>query len=240
MLSNGKYSRTSHYLFSPGTTSDDRQNHQWFEDICKLNTVVHTEKLDGENNCLNGVGVFARSHGAITTHPWSNYLKVKHNLMKKDLIDLDLEIFGENLYAKHSIEYTNIDQHFYVFAVRQDGMWLSWEEVCMWAGLFDFPTVPLLGYSYPKQMFEENGLTPEQFTKHVLSIVKEPSTFNSIDTYTGKNCTMEGIVTRNALGFSVDLFKENVFKYVRSNHVKTDKHWIRNWKRAPLNWEKKI
>ena len=48
-----KYGRTYHYPFSPGTTSDDRINHTYWEDIREINTLVHTEKLDGENNCLS-------------------------------------------------------------------------------------------------------------------------------------------------------------------------------------------
>jgi hypothetical protein len=57
-----KYGRTYHYPFSPGTTSDDRINHTYWEDIQRIKTLVHTEKLDGENNCLSQWGVFARSH----------------------------------------------------------------------------------------------------------------------------------------------------------------------------------
>ena len=44
-------------------------------------------------------------------------------------------------------------------------------------------------------------------------------------------------MTRSIDEYHVDAFKENVFKYVRKNHVSTDEHWSRNWKRAPLLWE---
>ena len=60
-----KYGRTYHYPFSPGTTSDDRINHTYWEDIQQIETLIHTEKLDGENNCLNRHGVFAL---ACSTH----------------------------------------------------------------------------------------------------------------------------------------------------------------------------
>ena len=102
-----KYGRTYHYPFSPGTTSDDRINADYWSDVNDIDRLVHTEKLDGENTCLNQYGVFARSHAAPTRHPWANYLKEKWNLIKHDLGDL--EIFGENIYAIHSIEYTNIE-----------------------------------------------------------------------------------------------------------------------------------
>ena len=48
-----KYGRTYHFPFSPGTTSDDRINHTYWEDIQRIDTLVYTEKLDGENNCLH-------------------------------------------------------------------------------------------------------------------------------------------------------------------------------------------
>ena len=57
--------------FLPGTTSDDRINHTYWEDIQQIETLIHTEKLDGENNCLSRHGVFARSHAAPTTSPWT-------------------------------------------------------------------------------------------------------------------------------------------------------------------------
>lgn len=63
-----KYGRTYHYLFLPGTISDDQINHTYWEDIRKIDKLVHTEKLDGENNCLNRFGVFARSHATCLSH----------------------------------------------------------------------------------------------------------------------------------------------------------------------------
>ncbi len=54
------------------------------------------------------------------------------------------------------------------------------------------------------------------------------------DAFTGEPATMEGVVTRNADSYSTDEFSKNVFKYVRKEHVKTDEHWTRNWRRAKL------
>ena len=224
-----KYGRTFHYPFSPGTTSDDRINHYYWEDVSAIEKIVHTEKLDGENTCLNQYGVFARSHVAPTVHPWANYLKERWHLIKNDLGDL--EIFGENLYAIHSIRYANLEHHFYVFGVRVLDQWLSWEEVQFYAALLDFPTVPELRIVEP--------IGQPIFEKTALAIVNQPSIFDSFDVHTQEPCVMEGIVSRNADGYMVDNFKKNVFKYVRKDHVKTDEHWTRNWKRAPLKWERK-
>ena len=224
-----KYGRTYHYPFSPGTTSDDRINHRYWEDVAKLERVVHTEKLDGENTCLNKFGVFARSHAAPTIHPWANYLKQRWDLIRNDLGEL--EIFGENLYAIHSIEYQHLQEHFYVFGIREKDKWLSWEETKFYAGMLDFSVVPELAMVKPKEQ--------SSFEAGVLDLVKEASSFGSVDTITQEICTMEGIVTRNVDAFQVDQFKYNVFKWVRKGHVKTSEHWSRNWKRAPLAWEKR-
>ena len=223
-----KYGRTFHYPFSPGTTSDDRINHGYWSDMQSIEQVIHTEKLDGENTCLNQYGVFARSHAAPTRHPWANYLKERWQMMKHYLGDL--EIFGENIYAIHSIEYLEIEHHFYVFAIRHLDNWLSWEEVKFYAAMLDFPTVPELKIQQPNdQVILE---------KTVLDFVNQPSIFKSIDVHTKEECTMEGIVSRNVNEYLVKGFKKNVFKYVRKNHIRTDEHWTRNWKRAPLKWEK--
>jgi len=137
-----KYGRTYHFPFSPGTTSDDRINTNYWQDIQQLKTIVHTEKLDGENNCMNKYGVFARSHAAPTTSPWTRDIRTKWALLKNDFGDL--ELFGENLYAIHSIEYRKLEHYYFVFAVRYHDQWLAWEEVKFYAALFDFPTVPEL------------------------------------------------------------------------------------------------
>jgi hypothetical protein len=137
-----KYPRTLHLPFSPGTTSDDRIA----RDVSALTggaPIVITEKLDGENTCLNRWGVFARSHAAPTRNPWASYLWDTWNRVKNELGDL--EIFGESLYAVHSITYTGLrDGYFYVFALRDGERWLAWDEVTLYARLLDLPTVPVL------------------------------------------------------------------------------------------------
>lgn len=223
-----KYGRTYHYPFSPGTTSDDRVNHNYWDDVRKIEMLVHTEKLDGENTCISKLGVFARSHAAPTRHPWAGYLKEKWSFLKHDLGDV--EIFGENLYAIHSIEYSNLEDHFFVFGIREGDRWYSWEETKFYAALMDFPTVPEIEIIKPN--------TEESFKESVLSKVENNSVLNSKDVYTEEACSMEGLVSRNINEYKVEDFKQNVFKYVRKNHVKTGEHWTRSWKRARLKWEK--
>ncbi len=82
---------------------------------------------------------------APTVSPWTESLRRFWQLIKNDLGSL--EIFLENLYAVHSIEYRNIEHHFYVLAVREHDQWLSWEETKFYAGMLDLPTVPELKIS---------------------------------------------------------------------------------------------
>ncbi len=221
-----KYGRTYHYPFSPGTTSDDRINDRYWEDMQEIETLVHTEKLDGENNCLNRNGVFARSHAAPTVSPWTQQIRQRWQLMKNDLGDL--ELFGENLYAIHSIEYQRLETHYFVFAIRCLDMWLSWDEVKFYASAFDLPVVPELA------TLRINGYTESGLRDEIIHMAQEPSVFGSFDVQTQTACSREGVVTRNTGEYPVAEFAHNVFKYVRRGHVKTDEHWTRNWKRARL------
>jgi RNA ligase len=224
-----KYGRTYHYPFSPGTTSDDRISHNYWHDVQNIGSLVHTEKLDGENNCLSAHGVFARSHVAPTTSPWTRAIRERWQSIKNDLGEV--EIFGENVYAVHAIAYRQLEHHYYVFGVRCLDKWLSWEEVKFYAAMFDFAVVPEL------QTVAPAGMSQAVFRECVLALAKEPSTLQSYDLHTGKRCTREGIVSRNADEYPVSNFAQHVFKYVRKGHVKTDEHWTRNWKRARLRWE---
>ena len=113
-----KYSRTLHAPISLGTTSDDRFIPSgYLKAFADMDDVVITEKLDGQNNCFNKYGVFARSHAAPSLHPWDKPLRERWQLIKNDLNDL--EIFGENMYAIHSIAYRKLESYFYVFAVKR-------------------------------------------------------------------------------------------------------------------------
>ena len=224
-----KYGRTYHYPFSPGTTSDDRINHGYWRDVQAISNLVHTEKLDGENNCLSAYGVFARSHTAPTASPWTRALRERWQSIRHDLNDI--EIFGENLYAVHSIAYKRLEHHYYVFAARCQDTWLCWEEVKWYAAFFDLAVVPELKV-VPPSIMDERG-----FREEVLMLAGQASLLEAYDAHTLDPCTREGIVSRNAGEFRVADFAHHVFKYVRKDHVKTDEHWTRNWKRARLRWE---
>ena len=175
------------------------------------------------------MGVFARSHATPTQSAWTVQLRQRWQSIRNDLGNLD--IFGENLYAIHSIEYQHLEEYFYVFAIRCQDKWLSWEEVQFYATLFDLPTVPEI--SLPKS---ENKI---EFEKNIVYTHQKHSSFQSRDVLTKKPSAMEGIVTRDAQAFSLDEFSHRVFKYVREK-IMLKQMCIGNviGKRAPLIWEK--
>ncbi len=217
-----KYPRTYHFPFSLGTTSDDRisKDYTFVENI----PIIITEKLDGQNDAISKNGVYARSHGTPTQHPWDNAIWDIWNRIKNDL-DEDTYIFGENMYAIHSIQYKQLESYYYIFGVRIKDEWLSWDDVKEWAYLLDLPTVPVL--------FQGNSNNVKSI---IETLVKSPSTFDGFDVRSNDNC-MEGIVCRKENSFHSDDFSTSVLKWVRGKHVNTDEHWTRNWKRQPLKWE---
>ncbi|WP_229367705.1 RNA ligase family protein [Fibrisoma limi] len=179
---------------------------------------------------MSRYGVFARSHAAPSSSPWTAWLRERWQRIRHELGEL--EVFGENLYAIHSIRYSQLDSHFFVFAIRDADRWLSWEEVVFYTRLLDFDTVPQLALC-------NQPFTADQVQGQVKALAGQPSVFGSVDALTGFPCSREGIVSRNADGFPVAQFANNVFKYVRSGHVQTDEHWTRHWQRAPLRAERR-
>ena len=227
-----KYPRTYHFPLSPGTTSDDRIAKSF--DCLLHEPIVITEKLDGENTCLNQYGVFARSHAAPTRNPWAGYLWDTWNELHRQLGNL--ELFGESLYAVHSLVYNNLESYFYLFAIREGERWLSWEEVEFYAALLQFPTVPVLYKSRIVELPEELNTHPkEKLTSLIEQMVQQPSALSNPELGFVQR---EGIIARVAREFPDEAFAQCVYKWVRKNHVKTDQHWTRNWQRARLNREK--
>lgn len=233
-----KYFRSYHLPFSPGATSDDKISKDY--SFLENKPVVITEKLDGQNDGQNSDGVYARSHATFTEHKWDRAIWDIHSRIRdqiqsiKDLLEIeDLDpdndqvfLFGENMYAIHSLEYKKLESYYYVFGIRVGHIWLSWDEVEEMCELLALPTVPVI----KKGIFSD-------IKKEVESIVIKPSLLDAYDTKTGQEM-MEGVVVRNAARFNNDDSMENLLKWVRPNHVNSDEHWTRNWKKANLIWQK--
>jgi hypothetical protein len=211
-----KYNRTYHLPWSPGTTSDDRISKS-VDTLLGIDIVI-TEKLDGENCGMINGGVYARSHATYTESPWSREVREIHKKIGKH-INNNVYIFGENMEGIHSIQYSNLKSYYYIFGVRDNNIWIPWEQVEEYAYLLDIPTVPVL--------FKGVVNTKEELQKIVEDLVKQPSELGG---------EREGIVVRNASLFHNDDFSQSVMKWVRRGHVQTDEHWTRNWKKAKINY----
>jgi hypothetical protein len=231
-----KYNRTYHVPWSPGTTSDDRFI-STLDDIIGHEIVV-TEKLDGENNGIEKGGVYARSHIEYSKHPWGEMVRNVHKASKK-LISNNEILFGENMEGIHSIRYDKLSFPFYLFAVRtshynkdsgsESMIFESWDTTVEYSKLFNFPTVPLL--------FRGIISTEKELKELTLELTSQRSHLDSYDAYHENPTNMEGVVIRRSCSFNSNNFKTYVAKWVRKDHVKTDEHWTKNWKRAKIKWK---
>lgn len=208
-----KYKRTYHLPWSLGTTNDDKIS----KDVSNIIGVriIITEKLDGENTGMVNDGVYARSHSTFTKSPWSVGVRSLHDNKVRGNLEDNVYLFGENMEGIHSIEYTELDSYFYLFGVRKDEIYLSWDLVEEYSFLLDIPTVPVL--------FDGVVESVEELIKIVNNLVESDSKFGG---------DIEGIVVRTFEEFHGDDFHKNVLKWVREDHVKTDEHWTRNWKKS--------
>lgn len=211
-----KYGRTYHLPNSPGTTNDDRISDDVYSLLGK--EIIISEKLDGSNTGMVDEGVYGRSHAVFTKNPWDQEVRQLHDLKVRGMLGDGVFLFGENLEGIHSIEYTNLKSYFYIFGVRDNNIWIPWNLVEEYSYLLDIPLVPIL---FRGVVNTENEL---------LSIVESLVTKESV--LGGKR---EGIVVRTAEGFDNSDFGTNVMKWVRKDHVQTDTHWTRNWKKAKIN-----
>ena len=193
-----KYGRTMHVPWSPGIHDDDKA----------LKTMAHFEgkriivtlKMDGENTNMYTDHIHARSidskggeERAWVKQFWST---IAHDIPE------GWRICGENLWAKHSIEYKDLSSYFYGFSMWDErNNCLSWDET--------------------KEFFEILGITPVPvlydgiYSEQALRIVEGKLDWE----------TDEGYVIRLADAYSYGQFKSSVAKYVRAGHVQTTVHW---------------
>lgn len=137
-------------------------------------------------------------------HPSRNIVKQIHATIAPQIPE-GWKLFGENIYAKHSILYDKLTDYFYLFGVWTDKQeCLSWDDTVAWAEILGLQTVPVL-YS---------GVWDEDKIKAC---------------WTGKSAfgeEQEGYVVRLASSFKLEDFSKSVMKVVRRGHVQTSQHWM--------------
>jgi hypothetical protein len=202
-----KYPRTFHLPWSGCVHSDDKVT-QWLDNFVGKRVIV-TEKMDGENTSLYTDYYHARSVDS-RNHPSRNRAKALHSQFAYD-IPYGWRICVENMFAKHSIAYDNLESYIYGFSVWDEkNNCLSWDETQEWFELLDIPSVPVL----------YDGIWDEDAIK---ALYDEKTDWD----------TSEGYVVRLADSFSYGEFRKCVAKYVRSEHIQTVKHWMHGQKVEP-------
>lgn len=203
-----KYPRTLHFEWSQGATDDDKISY----DVSSLIGVpiVITEKIDGSNTCLECNSCFARTHSGPPAHPSFDGFKALHAEIKWR-IPRNTQIFGEWVYAVHSIKYNTLPGYFLLFNIRDlsNMQWASWEEVELWAEELNLPTVPVL---FKGQVSSEKEL--KKLTESFMNTVSQCGDIK------------EGVVVRVQKSFDDENFPFCVAKIVRANHVDPNNdHW---------------
>lgn len=195
-----KYPRSWHLPWSQGQTKDDRT----LEDCSNFEgrEVVVTSKMDGENTTIYKDYIHARSIDG--RHHWSrDWVKNLQGRIGYEIPD-GWRICGENLYAEHSIGYSDLESYFMVFSIwNENNECLSWQETVDYCDILGLKTVPVL-YA---------GVWDEKLVRSL---------------WTEKDReTHEGYVVRLARSYSYFEFNKSLAKFVRANHVSSENHhWM--------------
>jgi predicted kinase len=191
------YPRTPHLPWSPGASADDVRA----DSVSGLRgcDVVVTEKLDGENTTLYRDGLHARSPDS-GHHPSRTWVKALQGRIGAG-IPAGWRICGENMFARHSLAYRDLDAWFYGFSVWDDrDTCLGWDETERFLRRLGVPVPPVLW----RGVLDERAL-------RALTVDTE---------------RQEGYVVRPAGAFARADFARRVAKWVRPRHVTTDTHWM--------------
>ncbi|MEV0389416.1 RNA ligase family protein [Nonomuraea sp. NPDC050643] len=190
------YPRTPHVPWSPGVTSDDVRAGGLSG--LRGREVVVTEKLDGENTTLYPDGMHARSLDS-AHHPSRAWVKGLQGRVG-GRIPAGWRVCGENMYARHSIAYQELESYFYGFSVWAGDRCLSWDRMVAFLRELGIPVPAVLW----RGVFDERALRGLR-----------------LDTE-----RQEGYVVRAVEGFGREEFAGRVAKWVRRGHVQTDTHWM--------------
>ncbi|MFF3862762.1 RNA ligase family protein [Streptomyces sp. NPDC002209] len=190
------YPRTPHLPWSPGAAADDVRA-RGLAGLAGREVVV-TEKLDGENTTLYADGLHARSLDS-GHHPSRAWVKGLQSRIGAG-IPAGWRVCGENLYARHSIPYEDLDSWFHGFSVWDGEHCLDWDRTVSFLHGLGVPTPRVLW----RGVFDERALRRLR-----------------LDT-----ARQEGYVVRTVAGFTRADFGRYVAKWVRVGHVQTDTHWM--------------
>ena len=207
-----KYPRTHHLPWSASNSSDDC----WWKDCSAFEgkEIVVTEKIDGECSTVYPDGwTHARSLDS-AAHPSRSWLKGYVARWAYE-IPKGWRVTGENLYAWHSIFYTELPTYFFVFGIYdENNQCIAWDDVEAFCQLCNLRTVPVL----------YRGIWDENLIRERWTGVGAFPTF--VSPHQGERCQAEGYVVRATEAFPHAEFTKHCAKWVRSHHVQTDENWL--------------
>jgi len=232
-----KYPKTFHFQHSENLQNDDRMLTS--TSALKNRRVIVSLKLDGEGTTCYRSYIHARSISS-KDHPTRHWVKRLHASIKH-LIPEGWRICGENMFALHSVYYTDLPSYFIVFAIfDQYNTEISWDEtvkMCNELGLLHVPVLydGIYDLDEIKQCHTEKPIyySGQPFYKgwQPKNNVTDFKTFRDmilkshlIETFSDP--TQEGYVLRVADSFDYDNFVNYTGKFVRKAHVATSDHWM--------------
>lgn len=201
-----KYPRTPYLLLTRTADPSDR-----IVDGKELlgKPLVFTIKMDGSNVTLCRDGCGARN-GFNADHYSFDLLKAVQAQIGY-LLPENVQIFGEWLFAKHSIHYKGslaLDDYLQIFGALDIQTKTFWSvgQVTKFCKEFQLKQVEARYWEVFHRIDDLYNMARMVFDE----VVAEGH---------------EGIVIRNTREFPYDSFSDNVCKMVRENHVQTDEHW---------------
>jgi len=121
------------------------------------------------------------------------------------LLDDNMRVCGENLYALHSVKYTELPSYFMMFSMWVDNQCMSWDDTVEYSRVLGLEMVPVI-YD---------------------GIYNKEEIINAFAPYEKTN---EGYVIRLAEEFSYGNFRRSTAKYVRPEFRQAVNnahgHWI--------------
>lgn len=200
-----KYPKTPHVPWSVGT-SDDKTLADDSQFIGK--EVVVTLKMDGENTSIYRGYMHARSLYP-PNHPSQSWVKQLAGQIGW-LLEGDERVCGENLYAKHTVEYNELPTYFMVFSIWKGDLCYDWKHTLLLCYELDrLNTVPVIY----EGVYDKSKI---------------------IEAYQPYAAINEGYVIRSTSSFSYEDFDKNVAKFVNPEFRQALKESTVHWASAKV------
>jgi len=198
-MSRHKYPHTPHLPFSRSRTGDDKVLTSVAHFLGKR--IVVTKKMDGENTTLHPDGFHARSLDS--RHHSSRDWVAAFRAQIAHGIPAGWRVCGENLFARHSIAYSDLPSYFMGFSVwNEANVSLGWNDSLAFFARLGIEPVPEL----------HRGVFSEKLLR---KLAQEWDTEKD-----------EGFVVRLEGAIRFEDFGHSMAKWVRPKHVQTDEHWM--------------